>query len=480
MKKTLLFIAVLTVLAVRAPARSTAPEAKLDALLSSRAPAAGTFGVVVVAAKDGEVLYRRDALAPRIPASTMKLVTTGASFVALGDEAELVTRALAAAKPKPGGALEGDLVILGGGDPALDVARDGSETGKIDHLARAVSRAGVARIRGDLVLDDSRFDREFRAPGWPSDQLTRSYCAPVSALTVGRGCLTVVVHPGDAPGAAGRISLVPAARFLTVKNRVTTTAKKSEHRIHVSLPLDSKTVTVSGKVWTKSTGFPAEVTAPDPTLLFGEALRNRLAAYGVALGGGVVLRPGAAKALGEPVEIASVTSRLTDLVHVTNQESQNLYADCLFKNLGFLLKGEGTFASGGKATAAFAAKLGFPEGHVVQVDGSGLSRENRVTPWFLAKLLSHLYVREDWNEFVRSLPHGGQSGTSLRRRMKDLGRNVFAKTGTIRGVSGLAGYVRAKSGKVLTFAVLVNDRRWTASKSRGLQDAVCRIIFEGY
>ena len=103
-----------------------------------------------------------------------------------------------------------------------------------------------------------------------------------------------------------------------------------------------------------------------------------------------------------------------------------------------------------------------------------------MTPWFLAKRLSHLYERKDWSQFVRSLPHGGQSGTSLRRRLKDLGDNVLAKTGTIRGVSGLAGYIRAKSGKVLTFAVLVNDRRWTPSKSRDLQDAICRIVFEGY
>jgi D-alanyl-D-alanine carboxypeptidase/D-alanyl-D-alanine-endopeptidase (penicillin-binding protein 4) len=461
--------------------QAPSPEARVSAVLASRGPAAGTYGVAVVDADSGEVLIARDALTPRTPASTMKVVTTGASLMALGLDHRFRTVALAAAKPEPGGNLAGNLVILGGGDPSLDVTRkaDG-EPGSIDRLARAVARAGVKRIRGDLVLDDSRFDRIFRAPGWPGDQLTRSYCAPVTALTVGRGCLTVVTKPGSAPGQRAKVSTIPAARSIEVVNGVTTTAKKKEHRIILDLPVGSSVLKVSGRVWVKSTGYAAEIAAPDPTLLFGEALRERLVAHGIALLGDVVHLPGAAAKLESPTELAAVETPHLGLLEVTNGESQNLFADCLFKNLGYLATGQGSFAEAGKATGKLARNLGFPDGHLLQVDGSGLSRDNRVTPHFMAKFLSRLYARDDWKQFAASLPYGGQPETTLRRRMKDIGRNVLAKTGTIRGVSGLAGYVRAKTGRVVAFAVLVNDPKTPLSRSREMQDAICRILFEAY
>jgi len=480
MRRFLVPVLLLT-MAIGAVARPPSAESRVAALLSSRGPAAGRYGLAVFDAETGEALIQRDALTPRLPASTLKLVTTGASLMALGPDHRFRTVAFAAAKPEPGGTLAGDLLILGGGDPSLDVTRDpGGDPGSIDQLAREIARAGVKRITGNLVLDDSRFDRVLRAPGWPEDQLTRSYCAPVTALTVGRGCLTVVTRPGAAAGQPGRVTTLPAARSIEVKSSVVTTAKKSEHRIILALPLDSTTLRVSGRVWEKSTGYEAKIAAPDPTLLFGEALRNRLVAHGVSVRGEIVRRAGAVKGLGTKAELAAVESSHLDLIHVANRESQNFYADCLFKNLGFVMAGEGSFAAAGKATARLAEKLGFPEGHLVQIDGSGLSRDNRVTPYFLAKFLSHLYARDDWKQFVRSLPRGGQPETTLRRRLKDLGNNVLAKTGTIRGVSGLAGYVRSKSGRVLTFAVLVNDPRTPSARSREIQDAVCRILFEGY
>jgi D-alanyl-D-alanine carboxypeptidase/D-alanyl-D-alanine-endopeptidase (penicillin-binding protein 4) len=388
------------------------------------------------------------------------------------------TVALAAGRPDPAGNLAGDLVIRGGGDPSLDVGRKEGEEGKIDRLARSIAAAGVRRIGGDLVLDDGRFDRRLRAPGWPSDQLQRPYCAPVTALTVGRGCLTVIVKPGDRPGAEARVETVPASPSLTIDSKVVTTAKKSEHRIILDLPPDGETLTVKGRVWIRSTGFPAEVAAPDPTVLFGEALRRRLVSNGVSLTGRIVRGPGAAAKLGESVELAAVETTNLELIRVTNRESQNLFADCLLKNLGFEATGTGSFAEGSKATNGFAKTLGFPDGHVVQADGSGLSRENRVTPRFLARLLVHLTEREDWNDFAQTLPYGGEPGTSLRNRLKDLGKNLYAKTGTIRAVSGLAGYVRSKSGRVYGFAVLVNDAR--IQDARKLQDAVCRVLFEEY
>ena len=449
----------------------------LRRLLTANAPAPGTFGIHVVDAQTGETVFAAAAKTPRLPASTMKLFTTGASWLLLGEKYPFETRVVASRKPAGDGTLPGDLIVVGGGDPTLET-RGGAddERALVDELAARIARSGVKRIAGNLVLDDSWFDRELRHPSWPANQLHKWYCAAVSALTVARSCVAVEVRPGAGPGSPAKVSVRPASGAFRLESKITTTAKKSEQKIIADLKADQGVIRASGKIWVGSAGYDAEVAVPDPTLFFGHVLHRALVRAGVSVGGEVVATRGAASELGEPVLLARVDTPLLDILEITNRRSQNLFAECLLKSLGAVRAGEGSFAAGGAVTAALVAELGIPAEEFRQADGSGLSRENRVSPRAMTKLLAHVLNSGDPIAFMGTRPAGGAENGSLRKRLADLGGNVRAKTGTIRGVSCLAGYVRGVSDRVYAFAVLVNDPRMGTARARNLQDGVCRIL----
>jgi len=279
----------------------------LRRLLVSNAPAPGTFGIHVVDATTGKTIFGAAASRPRMPASTMKLFTTGAAWLLLGEKYKFETRALAAGAPAGDGVLAGDLVILGGGDPTLGVkGGDDGERALVDELATRIARSGVKRIAGNLVLDDSRFDRTLRHESWPKNQLHKWYCAGVSALTVARSCLKVEVKPGAASGAPAVVSLRPASGAFRLDSRITTTTKKSEQVIIVDFKAGRRIVRAKGKIWIKSYGYDAEVGVPDPTIFFGHVLHRALVRAGVSVGGEVVATRGASAALSEPVLLARV------------------------------------------------------------------------------------------------------------------------------------------------------------------------------
>jgi D-alanyl-D-alanine carboxypeptidase/D-alanyl-D-alanine-endopeptidase (penicillin-binding protein 4) len=473
--------ALLLLLLAALPARGEEANARtaeaLQKLLLANAPAPETYGIDIRDARTGESIFKAAATTPRLPASTMKLFTTGAAWLLLGEGYRFETKALAGGGPTGDGVLSGDLILLGGGDPTLEV-RGGAddERALVDELAARIARSGVKRIAGDLVLDDSRFDRELRHPTWPGNQLDKWYCAPVSALTVARSCLTLVVRPGAAAGAPAVVSQRPASGAYRLENAITTTAKKSEQVIIVDFDEARNVVRARGKIWDQGGGYDAEVAVPDPTMFFGRVLQQALVRAGVALGGDVVARPGAAAELTEPVLLAQVSTPLLDVLRITNRRSQNLFAECLLKTLGVVQTGAGSFRAGAAVTGALVTRLGVPAEEFRQVDGSGLSRENLVSPRAMTTILAHVFNTGDPVGFMGTLPSGGAESGSLRNRLADLGGEVRAKTGTIRGVSCLAGYVRGESGRVYAFAVLVNDPAMGTSRARDLQDGICRIL----
>lgn len=468
----------LLLLSLAAPVRADSPVAEIRSLLAKAGPAAGSYGFVAADAETGEVILSVDGSVPRIPASTMKLVTSGAALLELGPDYAFLTEVRASAEPDGEGVLAGDLVVRGGGDPTLRAAYSAGEPeGKIEDLVRALAKRGLRRIEGNLVLDDGFFDRETRAAGWPENQLDRSYCAPVGALVAERSCVRVVAEPGASAGSPARIRLLPAGDVLDVKNEMTTTAAKGEQNVVFFVPPGQRTLYARGAVWSGSAGYPADIAVPDPTEWFGAVFHRVLARSGISLAGEVVrAADAAAKA---PVLLARVETPLLAVLTEMNRESVNLYAACVLKTLGAECGEGGSFAAGAAVAAGLAERIGAPAEEISQVDGSGLSRENAVSPRFLVRLLVHLYGTPYRIRYLETLSIAGTVGT-LERRMKDLGADVRAKTGTIRGVSALSGYVRTKSGRVLAFAFLENDRRMGASTSRGVQDSVLRILHEEY
>ena len=386
----------------------------------------------------------------RAPASNMKLVTTAAALVLLGPGTEFRTPFEAAGAIRDG-VLEGDLVARASGDPVCGTDGDGRVEGRFDALCTELAAHGIRRIRGDLVLDEGSFAEPSPAPGWPSaDQYWQAHCALSGGFSVNGGVLQARVDPGRAGGSA-RVEVRPVPHGLRSNYGVTTVAGGA---LDIRIGASVSTVTVTGRIPAGRPLYTAEFSHPDPVAYFGEVLRGALARGGIALDGTLRrerLAPG-----GEVV--AELRSSVDATLGPINAESRNSVADQLFLALGHAVAGAGTREAGAEASRLALVRLGVDPSGFAQADGSGLSRDNRVTTRQLTALIAGVLERDERTArtFRDSLAVAGRRGT-LEDRMRDTpaaGR-VHAKTGWISGVSALSGICETASGRELVFSILI-------------------------
>jgi D-alanyl-D-alanine carboxypeptidase/D-alanyl-D-alanine-endopeptidase (penicillin-binding protein 4) len=429
-------------------ARRTAEAEKRSKGAVSRSAIHVAILVRHVASGEEVVAIRADAA--QRPASNMKLVTTAAALVLLGADAEFVTPFDAVGELR-GGVLDGDLVVRASGDPLISPDGSGAVEGRLADLARKLRARGLARVSGDLVLDEGTFLEPGPGPEWPSaDQRWEEFCALSGGFSIHGGVIQAVVTPGKA-GSAARVALHPVPHGLADAVGVATS---SGGRLDVRVGATRSTVTVKGSIPASAEPFTAEFAHPDPVAYFGSVLAAELERAGIAVDGGVRRERGVppGKRMGE------LHSRIADALAAINAESRNSVADQLFLHVAHEVEGRGDREGGAAAVRAALARLGVPATGLVQVDGSGLSRADRVTARQLTALLSAaIELGPEEAELYRgSLALAGRSGT-LEERMRGSvaeGR-VRGKTGWINGVSTLSGIAETLAGGELVFSILV-------------------------
>lgn len=435
---------------------SRALQRDIDAILSAPTLGRGFWGVLVRSLKTDETLYAENAGRLMMPASNLKIVTLAAAADRLGWDFTYHTRLLAAG-PIERGALEGDLVVVGSGDPSLTEANSGPV---FDAWAEQLKTAGVRTIRGRVVGDDRAFDDEPLGMGWSWDDLADGYATGVGALQYNENTARIIVEPGRDAGAPAIVTLSPQTSGLVVRSRVRTSdagepAAVTARRLPGSVDLELR-----GSIPIGGNARALNVSVDKPARFFAAALKAALVARGIAVEGAAVdvrsIEPPAYEAA---IIIAEHRSPpLSTLAVTLMKQSQNLYAETLLKTLG-AVEGSATIEGGRKALAAVLQRWGIPEGSVIERDGSGLSRYNYVTPDALVAVLSHV-SRDDTlrGPFESALPVAGRDGT-LSNRMKATPAegNVRAKTGSMMNVRGWSGYVASADGEPLVFSILANN-----------------------
>lgn len=411
------------------------------------------------------------------PASNMKLVTTAAALVLLGPDWHFETR-LDAGGPVAGGHLRGDLIVRAGADPLHDPAADGSVDALLEPLVRGLRERGVEVVEGDLVLDEGTFAEPGPAPGWPdAGQHWADYCALSGGFTANRGCLTARVTPTDV-GRPATVVVEPRHHGLPTSIGVETLAGG---QLVVRLDaLGRAGVLVQGSVPVRAGTWTKSFAHPDPVALFGSVLSGALAGQGVLVRGGVRRERGAPA--GE--ELARLRSPMSVLLEPINTDSDNGLADQLFLALGAAVRGQGTRAGAAAATLDALRDLGVPTDGFVQVDGSGLSADNRLSARQLTALIAAAYNLEEpaHSLFHDSLAVSGDSG-KLAGRMKDetLRGRIRAKTGFIAGVSALSGVVESLAGPAYAFSILVEYPKVSGLNThcwKPMQDELCARLAE--
>jgi serine-type D-Ala-D-Ala carboxypeptidase/endopeptidase (penicillin-binding protein 4) len=429
----------------------------IDAILADPVLAHGYWGVFVKSLKTDDALYDLNSRKLLIPASNMKIVTLAAAAERLGWDYSYETQLLAAGRIEAG-RLDGDLLVLGSGDPSLmDADADMAFGGWADRL----QAMGVRTVSGRLVGDDNAFDNEGLGFGWSWDDLPDDYAAGVSALQFNENAVRLTVTPGGAVGDYAGVSIVPVGSGLTVDSALRTSAAGTPPSITAQRLPGSARLTLRGSV--PAGGAPASrvVSVDNPTIFFVNALRRALIARGIDVRGPAV----DIDDVGDPpskdratLVAAHRSPPLSVLAVRLMKVSQNLYAETLLKTIGSTA-GTATFAAGRTNAQATLQAWGVGAGDLIERDGSGLSRYDFVTPAALVAILTHVNHDETLRApFEQALPIAGRDGT-LANRMKGTPAegNARAKTGSMSNVRALSGYVTSAGGEPLVFSIIANN-----------------------
>jgi D-alanyl-D-alanine carboxypeptidase/D-alanyl-D-alanine-endopeptidase (penicillin-binding protein 4) len=488
---------------------------RIAAILSAPDLARGFWGIEVVSLTTGKALYLQNADKLFTPASNTKLFTTAAALALIGPDYKFRTTVETAGTLDRFGRLNGDLVLVGHGDPNLSgrelpydlkTQRNDDPIQALEALADALVQKGVKFIDGDIVADDSYFAFERYGEGWSQDDLVWADGAPVSALTINDNVVFVNIQPADRPGEKAFVSVKPFADYYRLDNRIITTPAGTGRKLSINREPGAMMVTLWGNMPQDDAGVTEVLAIDDPAEFGAKLFRQLLEKRGVIVYGHQRTRhtelatlstfsvTAMAPAHGgrendgqtrplkidQPITLASYESKpLLQDVRVINKVSQNLHAEILLRLLGRERGNSGTIEGGLEVLRAFLTQAGISNDQYVFYDGSGLSRQNLVTPHAIVELLSYC-SKQPWGAAYKStFPVAGVDGSLAERLASPSLRNrVQAKTGSLGGVKALSGYTTTESGQAVVFSILSNNSNLPAKRVTDAIDELVQAIVE--
>lgn len=473
----LLLLLSLTALRAQTAAPAAAPktvaelQTRISQILAKPELASAMVGIKVASLDTGRVLFEENAAKLLRPASNMKIYTVATALDRLSPDYRFNTSVFAAARPDSAGVVHGDLRIYGRGDPSIAARFNSGDYLKgIDDLAARIVAAGVKRVEGDLVGDESYFVGPKYGSGWEWEDLTWYYGAEVTPLTINDNALDLFVKPGSEVGQPALITTGPPDPLLTIVNRVTTSAKGLRRDISIHRGLGENTITITGSIAVDDRGYTGGIGISHPALLFVYLLRSSLSQKGVVITGksrvtGENVFPAASSASQEELAILQ-SPPFSAIAAQTLKPSQNLYTELILRTLGKVapvapetpITNPTSEQLGLEAVKTFLKTTGIRPDSLVLDDGSGLSRGDMVTAEASVQLLTFMSKHRYASVFRDALPIAGVDGT-LRNRLKGTPaeNNLRAKTGSLSSASSLAGYVTTAAGEKLAFSIMVNN-----------------------
>ena len=454
----------------------------------------GQIGIKVVSLNTGKVLFQQNGEKYFMPASNMKNFTVATALEKLTPDFKFVTSVYSTSAPDPSGVVKG-LRVFGRGDVSIsDAFNDGDKFRGLDRLADAIIAAGVKRVEGDIIGDETYFTGDPVSGTWEWDDLQFYYGAEVSALPLNDNAQSLSVVPGPV-GYACSVKFLPFNPLVQIRNLCTTTAAGTPRTLRIEKKVDRNIVEISGNLPAGNSGFSGFVSVSRPAELFVALLRQRLESKGVTVTGQTrAVNSKTAVPVEMSTEIAKLESPpLSVIAARTMKPSQNMYTETLLWTLGedrrSKLAAAGAQPStrdsaelGIEAVEAFLKEIGVADDGIIQHDGSGLSRHDLITPEAVVQLYSYMAKQSRFSQAWRdSLTIGGVDGT-LRNRFSGTkaSGNVRGKTGTIDQVSALSGYVTTAGGEQLAFSIVVNGVNETRARTSLIDDIVVSLAsFDG-
>ena len=460
-----------------------------DSITSAQLEDKATVSIYILDSRTGKPIIDRFGEKAFPPASVNKLMTTAVSLSLLGPDYRLNTDIYRVGSVLPDGTLQGDIVVVGGGDPSVSGRFEQDKTSVTEELKRwadALTSQGIRKINGNLIADDRIFDREYFHKNWYPMERGEWYEAEIWGLSFNEGCVDLDISSKDMlPGDQPKITLNPATTYAKIYNKLTVVGKGRTAGREYLREEKSSDVVASGTMTYDSTKIDSVSVHCGPIWLL-HSWRDVLSSRSIEVTGDLVLA--------DPQEICPQTAGgilvhrrlsppVSELINVVNRVSQNFYADTLCKYLGSKFRSSGSWSAGTAVVREWLrSREIWCEGLAI-VDGSGLSEQNRVSARTMCELIAVMDNGPYSVQWRDSFPQGGIRG-SLRSRfigspeIKAKVHRIYGKTGYIDGVRSLAGILLTSDGAPVYYMVNVNGSERPAQTQLDLIDQIVTLTIK--
>ena len=432
------------------------------------------MSVLVQNLNTGEVIdeYRSDKVVP--PASVMKLLTTAAALEMMGPGFRFPT-VLEYTGTVENGVLHGDLYVRGGCDPSLGWK---GRNAFLNQWVKAVKAAGIQRIHGAVVADMTMLDGEAQNPNWLCEDAGNYYAPGIFALNYYGNTMNIVLESG-APGTVARVlKTEPAVSDIRFINHIRCDKITYDGAFVSGLPYSCERY-LTGAVPSNLGTFGVKGDLPNPGLLLARHFTAKLREAGVEVRREAVYRADYNPLTPPRTELyIHYSEPLSEIIKETNLNSNNLYAEALFRYLGSRYTLPGTIHNSQDLLRDYWRRRGVNVQNAIIKDGCGLAPQDAVSAKAFVQLLTVMHTSPNAEAWMASLPVSGKSGTltSLCPKTVLEGR-IHAKSGTIAGTKNFAGYIDAPNGDTWVFAILINS---APGKAKNIQHVIQKYLLDVY
>lgn len=435
-------------------------------------PASTKTSIFIYNPVTGDTLYQKNIGESMIPASNTKLFTTAAALDLMGSDFVLKTSLMSEDSDFEDGIINGNLYIKGYGNSLFTEA-------DLDSLVDDLLKMGIEKINGNIVGDDTYFDNIYSRDDWITDERANVTLPPVSALVINRNRMIINLIPNKSTGEYLGYTISPSTPFTKVKMNAKVTGFKTSPRISANINSDGININVSGGLRKSSRSKSYSIFIEDPPLFAAYLLYGKLKNKGIEISGSAEK----GKAPAEVSEINYSSLPILKVMSDINKNSDNFLAECLFKTVGAFYSGEqGNSFYATQAVLTYVDEKGINDVGTSVVDGSGISRFNEITTASIVGLLEQIYIDENlYNDYYNTLAIMGEDGT-LDDRLRRTGAesNFHGKTGTLRGVTALSGYLTTSGGEDLIISIIMEFKEKGSGYHKDIEDKIVLHLFENF
>lgn len=440
----------------------------LELLMADSSMTHASVSLCILNTKTGETVYEFNAEKSLMPASVLKVVTSSAALEILGPEYCFRTKiGYTGYLNRQTGQLAGDIIIVGGGDPALgSVYFKDHYHNFLKNWITEIRNLGINKIEGSIITDDSRYDYQPVPAKWLWEDAGNYYGAGAFGLSVFDNTFEIHFRTSDEGSIPVITGFVPDICRYKPSNQLIASGNSDKGYVFAAPYNDYGWL--AGSIPVNSEDFVLKASVSDPPLLLSEIIENMLDSAGIVVSGDPSTARLEKNLIDNELEIIDevVSPPLKDIIEVLNHESVNLFAEHLLKELGKIYNNNGTTAAGIEVLCKFLEDSGINSSGMFFEDGSGMSPMDAITARGLADLLLFMKTKGKYfNEFYASLPDAGKEGT-LKNYFKNqvFDSNLKAKSGSMTRVRSYAGYFKTIAGNEMSFSILINNYSGTSQK----------------